>query len=439
MKIIQVLNHFLPDQTAGTEVYTWALSKELKHKGIDVKVVIPNYGDSHDNEYIYDGLRVYQFAEPTIVDRSLIMGFREPDGLSSFIAYLKKEKPHIVHFHELVGSNGIGLAHVRAAKKCGAKVIMTLHLAGYTCSTGTLMYKGTIPCDGKISDFKCSTCYLHNKGLKNTSYLLAGASIILNRLNIDPSKWGNPIGTGLGIANLTVRLRNNLNELIELCDQIVCISKWYQKVLFLNNIDTRKITFIGQGLPIQNTSFFVNIEKSSCLRLMFLGRITPIKGLHLLIDALAFFKETEFELSIFGNSDGTNYESSLREKTKDKSNINWRGSLSQDKVQEQMRAHDLLCLCSTVCEMSPLVIQEAREAELAVLVSNVYGNKEQLNEGATGLLFEINNIESLKNQLSKLVENRNLLNEMKSKILSPRNFTLVGDEYIKLYEKTNEQ
>ena len=59
----------------------------------------------------------------------------------AFNAFLKSEKPDIVHFHELAGSNGIGINHVLAAKKYGAKVILTFHLAGYTCGTGTLIYK----------------------------------------------------------------------------------------------------------------------------------------------------------------------------------------------------------------------------------------------------------------------------------------------------------
>ncbi len=107
MKILQVLNHFLPQQTAGTEVYTWALSKQLQQQGITVQVVIPHYGKNEPADYVYDGLAVHQYAEPSVVDRSLIMGFRAPDGLNNFVAYLKSEQPDLVHFHELAGSNGI--------------------------------------------------------------------------------------------------------------------------------------------------------------------------------------------------------------------------------------------------------------------------------------------------------------------------------------------
>ena len=439
MKIIQVLNHFLPQQTAGTEVYTWALSKELMKNGAEVKVLIPNYGKNQDESYVYDGITVHEFAEPSLVDRAIIMGFREADGLQNFKAYLEQEKPDIVHFHELAGSNGIGLPHVRAAKKQGAKIIMTFHLAKYTCQTGTLMYKGKLSCDGKISNFKCSTCYLDKKGLKNSAILLSGISNVLYRMNIDLTKLNHPIGTLLGTCNIVDRLERKLIELVNLCDNVVCITNWYQKVLLLNGINEDKITYIGTGLPYSHPYSSLSNEKGHAIKLMFLGRISQVKGLHLLIEALELFSDSEFELSIYGSSDGTNYEHNLKEKTKGKSNIHWKGSLRQIQVNEEMQKHDLLCLCSTVCEMSPLVIQEARASGLPVLVSNVYGNKEQLEQGATGLMFEMNDITSLQQKLFELIKNPNLLKEMKSNIHHPRSFRNVAIEYLNLYEKICEK
>lgn len=436
MKVFQVLNHFLPQQTAGTEVYTWALSKELQKNGIEVKILIPNYGKSTDNEYEYDELKVIQFAEPSLVNRSLIMGFSKPDGLRAFKSFLDLEKPSIIHFHELAGSNGIGINHVREAKKRGVKVIMTFHLASYTCATGTLLYKGKTPCNGKINTLKCSACYLHKKELVNTSRLLALISTLLNRFHFDTTKLNHPIGTAFGTAYIINRLEKQFQELVELCDQVVCITKWYQKVLHLNGVDLNKVTFIEQGLP---TSFNgINepkVRNISPLKLIFLGRISMFKGLHLLIEALESFSEVDVELSIFGSADDTEYESSMIEKTKNRRNIHWKGRLEQKKVIEEMSNHDILCLCSTFSEMSPLVIQEARAAGLPVLASNVNGNSEQIENGATGLLFEMNNVESLKMQLSKLIGKQKVLDKMKSEILLPRNFTSVADEYLKLYKK----
>lgn len=434
MKILQVLNHFLPQQTAGTEVYTWALSKELINQGNDVKVIIPNYGEDVDKSYVYDGIPVHQFAETSVVDRALIMGFREADGIKAFEGFMVNEKPDIVHFHELAGSNGIGLAHVRAAKKTGAKILMTFHLAGNTCATGTLMYKGSIPCNGKISQFKCSTCYLQKKGMGSLSSTVATASSIFHYLQIDTTTWKHSIGTALGTAFLIERLTQRFSELIELSDQIVCIANWYQEVLRLNAVDATKVSFIAQGLPTWKELTIRPVANRKPLRLMFLGRISPFKGLHLLIEALESFSEAEYQLSIFGHSDGTNFESMLREKTKIKRNIHWRGTLAQDKVTTEMQKHDILCLCSTFSEMSPLVIQESKAAGLPVLASNVPGNSDQLEHNENGLLFEFNNVRSLKNQINRLIHEPNLVEDLRSNMQQPRAFTEVANEYLELYQ-----
>jgi glycosyltransferase involved in cell wall biosynthesis len=436
MKILQVLNHFLPQQTAGTEVYAWALSKELIKNRINVKVVIPNYGKDYDESYAYDGITVHQFAETSVVDRALVMGFREPEGIKNFVTFLKQEQPDIVHFHELAGSNGIGLTHVRAAKKTGAKIIMTFHLAGYTCATGTLMFKESILCNGKISKFKCSTCYLQKKGMGSLSSSVAAASSIFHFLQIDTTTWKHSIGTALGTAFLIERLTQRFTELIDLSDQVVCIANWYQEVLRINAIDSTKVSFIAQGLPTWKKPTVKPVANTKPLRLMFLGRISPFKGLHLLIEALDNFSATEIELSIFGNSDGTDYETKLRMKTTEKANIFWEGVLDQDKVQDQMQKHDLLCLCSTFSEMSPLVIQESKAAGLPVLASNVPGNREQIEDGITGILFKFNDPDSLRKRIKRVINDRDILDHMRKKINAQRGFSEVAGEYIELYLKT---
>jgi len=433
MKVLQVLNHFLPQQTAGTEVYTWALSKQLQQQGIAVQVVIPLYGKTEDADYVYDGLAVHQYAEPSVVDRSLIMGFRAPDGLKHFISYLQKEQPDLVHFHELAGSNGITLRHVQAAKASGAKVMMTFHLAGYSCKTGTLVYKGETLCDGVIDLQKCSTCYLHARGSATAAPYLTAASSLFHKMHIDPSQWKHKIGTALGTVSLLSKLKNDLHALVAACDKVVTITKWYERVLKANAVSEDKIHYIPQGLPLATNASAVERAAGGPLRLLFLGRINKFKGLHLLLDALSRIDASLVELSIYGNSDDAAYESDLRERTIARTNIRWYGKLAQPDVVKTMQAHDVLCLCSTFSEMSPLVIQEAFAAGIPVLASEVYGNAEQIQHGVNGLLFQFNRVDSLKEQLMRLLEEKGLYQQLKNGVKAPMGFEEVGRRYVELY------
>jgi glycosyltransferase involved in cell wall biosynthesis len=435
MKIIHVLNHFLPHQTAGTEVYTWALCKQLQQQGVKVKVVIPYYGETESADYVYDGLIVHQYSEPSLVDRSLIMGFRVPDGLKNFKAYLKKEQPDLIHFHELAGSNGITLQHLKAAKSIGAKVIMTFHLAGYSCKTDTLVFRNKLLCNGEIDLRKCSTCYLHSRGYTNAACYLTGASTILHKLSIDTSKWGNKVGTALGTVPILAKLNTDLNTLVSSCDRVVAIAEWYQRVLKTNGIDPNKICFIPQALPLGDFSDSIeNKPVHSPLRLLFLGRINKFKGLHLILEALKEIDTALVSLSIYGNSDDEAFEQEQRIITENQSNVFWGGKLEQKDVIPIMRKHDILCLCSTFSEMSPLVIQEAFAAGLPVIASNVYGNAEQITHAENGLLFKFNDVEDLRRQILKCINHPDLLNEMAKTITPPRSFKDLASDYLELYK-----
>ncbi|MBU6157439.1 MAG: glycosyltransferase [Bacteroidetes bacterium] len=436
MKVLQVLSYFLPHQTAGTEVYTYALSKNLKLLGVDVSVIIPNYGKNTTDQYEYDSIIVHQYPEPSLVDRALIMGKRKPDGLKSFIDLLLEQKPDILHFHELAGSNGISINHVKAAKELGFKVVMTFHLAGYTCMTGTLVYKGKKLCDGEIKKMTCSKCYLHYKRYELISSFLPTISSLINYSGIDTLSWQNKLGTALGTIQLIDQKKLLFQNLVNNCDSLVVLTQWYKKILVLNGVDPAKITYIPQALPYPSycdkSKFY--IKNDLPLRLMFLGRISPFKGLHLLLDAIKEFNKNQIILDIYGQTNDDAYENQCRGLSKGKSNIRWMGILPNDKVISTMQTYDALCLCSTFSEMSPLVIQEAFAAGIPIIASHVYGNAEQIQHGVNGLLFKFNDVESLREQIQLCIDNPNLIRQMEQNIKPPADFSEVASAYYQLYQ-----
>jgi glycosyltransferase involved in cell wall biosynthesis len=438
LKIIQVLNSFLPEETAGTEVYVWALSKELQQLNATVEVMMPNHGKSMTEIYSYDKIKVFKYAEPSVIDRDLIMGRKTPDGLVNFIAYINEIKPDIIHFHEISGSNGITLHHVLAAKKSGAKVIMTFHLARYTCKTGTLMYLGKNLCDGKIDISKCSKCFMNSKGTSIITNAALILSSVLYNLNVNVSTWNNKMGTALGTHGLQKVFQINFNFLIANCDKVVTLTDWYKNILIRNGVNENKIKTIKQGLVYKSsvTMSATSSQNNKILRIIFLGRISHFKGLHLLIDAIKHLPSHQLSLHIYGQStkDQT-YEMKLKEETANNSNIHWMGKLNPENVLSTLQQFDVLCLSSTFSEMSPLVIQEAFAAGIPVIASNVYGNAEQIQHEENGLLFDFNNSHSLGLQIKRLLEEPLLLTTLKQHISKPKSFEKIGEEYWDLYEE----
>lgn len=437
MKIFHCLNHFLPQQIAGTEMYVFALAKALRKELFDTTIVIPNYGSNENEEYLYEELRVIKYAETSVIDRDLQLGKKGPEGVTSFINILNKEKPDIVHFHELGGINGITLYHVKAAKQAGFKSLFTFHLSGYTCKTGNLMYKDKVYCDGVIHFDKCTYCCfsIKNNNALQTN-LLFPAAMMSYFLGIDTSTISSRLGTALGFPFLIKKLKTDLVALMKSCDSVVALTNWYQEMLVKNGVEGNKISIITQGLAQKGiVNFQRNEEMKLPIKLVFIGRISQLKGVHLLLEALNGMGNNDVTLDIFGKTGLDEYSTACKKLSEGLLNVQWRGEIKPENVINELTRYDVLCLPSTFSEMSPLVIQEAFAAGIPVMASNVYGNAEQITDGKNGWLFNFKDSVDLKNKLQMLVDEPSLIEAAKKNIPAVRSFEEVASEYISLYHE----
>ena len=432
MKIVHVLNHFLPETIAGTEIYVMSLIKELEKLGASCSVIIPNYKSFNIETYSVDGVNVVKYAEPSVTDRSLIMGKRQPDGLSSFLDVIKKEKPYIVHFHELAGSNGITLHHVKAVKEAGFRTLMTLHLSGYSCMTGNLMYKDKEKCDGIIRIKRCTSCYLHVKKSPALSGVLTPLSMLLFKMGLNTTRINNRSGTALGTSFLVKKLKRDLLALGHHCDRIVTLTDWYKTMLVDNNINSHKISVIKQALPGGLASVADPVADSVVLKIIFIGRISRFKGIDILINAVKSIKG-KIELDIYGQVCEEDYALYCKTISADMQNVRWQGTIPPEEVVSTIKKYSLLCLPSAFSEMSPLVIQEAFAAGVPVLASDVYGNAEQIKEGINGWLFKFKDVHSLSIKLQQLVDEPSEITKVAAFKNKIRTFNDVASEYEMIY------
>ncbi len=437
MKIFLCLNHFLPAQVAGTEIYCLHLAKFLQNKGYVVTVLFPNYGKQEDNEYEYQGIRVLQFAEPSVVDRELKMNKKIPLGVVAFEKILEKENPALIHFHSIGGSNGVGMPHVRVAARLGIKMLFTLHIAGYTCSTGTLRFKNEIPCDGYTDPIRCTACIYSTKkitGLKARGLLSVASGLF--QVGYNSRNWNNRAGTALGFPFMIRGLKNELAEMSRLGEGIVALTSWYKNVLLLNGVPQEKLFHVTQGLPAEAQEEDVREGNFNLpLRIIYIGRIIEDKGLHLLTEAVQELEEENVSLSIYGAAAENGYYEALRHKTKNNKNITWHGVIPPQEITAAIKLHHCLCIPSIICEMSPLVIQEAFAVKVPVVGSDVYGNAEQIADGKNGWLFKFNDSQDLKEKIKKIIQHPHLLSEAKKHIEAVKSFETVGEEYSLIYNQ----
>ena len=435
MKIAFCLHHFLPTHIAGTEIYVFNLAVHLKAMGVDTLVIIPNLGSDSNEEYEHDGIRVIKYAENSVEDRAMILGKTRPDGLSRFVTVLKDEQPDVVHFHELAPGRGFNIFHVKAVHQLQVPVVLTFHLSGYTCFKGSLMYKDIIKCDGQIKIRRCTECVYQSKkitGIKGQ--VLTATAMSLFKTGINTTVLNNSIATAFGFPFVISKIKNDLLKLTDIAEKIIVLANWYKVVLEKNGVATEKLVYIKQGLTNSPPKAPSNAGIILPLKIVFIGRISPLKGLHLLIDAINELPEEKISLYIYGHETGDGYVAECKQKSASKKNIHWMGAISPPDVIATLSRYHLLCLPSTFSEMSPLVIREAFAAGLPVLASDVYGNAEQIENGVNGWLFRFKDSIDLQTKIQMLITDPSLVQVAKQHLPSPFLFKQVAAMQLKVYE-----
>ncbi|MDP2933013.1 MAG: glycosyltransferase family 4 protein [bacterium] len=203
---------------------------------------------------------------------------------------------------------------------------------------------------------------------------------------------------------------------------------------------------IGVGIPVDNVSVIypgVAKEKklptrpfSPQITLGYLGRLTPEKGVGVLIQASVLLK-TPHNILIGGTGPNEQALKELTRKLRVADKVNFLGSVS-DKTSF-FREIDILIVPSILAESFGLVITEAMAAGVAVIASRIGGIPEIIQNKKNGLLVEPGSPDELSKAIIFLAENSSLkqilitagLHALSTRFNSER---MVG-EYLSLIEK----
>lgn len=434
VKVLHCLVFYLPCRIGGIEVYVHSLNLCLLKKGYDVKVVVPNFPGEKPYEKEYEGVPVITYTGFFNETAHDFEGDAPGRSLNEFRDILKIEQPDIVHFHQFTSSNGISLFHIRTAKELGITIFFTNHLAGLTCTTGKMVYREKHICDGVMRNTKCAVCDLQKFGVNE----LFAQSVVKIGTGISALLPDRPTGRMLQLLTYSkriVRKRKRVFELMELVDCFIVLTDWYYSVLQSNGFDMSKVKIIRQGLPLANEPFkFIQHSSSNNhLRLVFIGRVFPEKGLHVLLKAIENIDDSLCSLDIYGQIDDKAYYKECEALIKHKNNVRYHGYIDSREIVNTIKKYDVLILPSMIAEMAPLVIREAYAAGVPVIGSAIGGIQEAIKDGENGLLFTMGNHRQLQGIIEQLISNKDLLNELTNKVMPPPSFEEVADEVEKEY------
>jgi glycosyltransferase involved in cell wall biosynthesis len=142
---------------------------------------------------------------------------------------------------------------------------------------------------------------------------------------------------------------------------------------------------------------------SAPLQILNVGRLAPVKGQALLIEAIARLRDQGVQMHCRIVGDGPDRDALARRigKLRLDGAVELTGPVGQDRIRELYAHADVFCLPS-FREGLPFVLIEALAMELAVVATRIMGVPELIDDGESGLLVTPGRVDELATALSEL-------------------------------------
>jgi glycosyltransferase involved in cell wall biosynthesis len=425
LRILQVAHSFPPHNTAGTEVYTRNLSRELAKRHQVFIFHRVNNGEIDEFEIIkseYEGLFIYALNNTFADCASFEMLYDNKIITDKFARLLDEINPDVIHIQHLLF---LSIGIIEAAKKKNIPIVFTLNDYWLLCPQGQLLMNNRNACrENSVSDcVKCMKYQLSlKKGVMGIYCVLRDKFPVFLVQMIKYIYFAYARFPFLSKEKEKKQIELRVSRIKEACamvDIFLTPSRFIKEKFTDFGIPQNKIFVSPYGL---NTSFFNRIEKigeKGKVRFAFMGTLLPSKGPHILIKAFNRIGRTNAELKIYG-SDRVykGFESYLKsiKKACGNKNIHFMGGYKNEDIGSILSEVDVLVVPSIWYENAPLVIQESFLAQTPVIASRVGGIPELVTDGVNGLLFNPADIQDLTGKINYVIDNPEVINEFKKKM-----------------------
>jgi len=199
---------------------------------------------------------------------------------------------------------------------------------------------------------------------------------------------------------------------LKYADRILAETEFEKKRLIAFGSDASKIDVIYREV---DTSRFTNWSNNSYdpKSVLFVGRITPIKGIELIINSLTFLDD-EISLTIIGPVENYDYLNRLKNLARHKNlqdRVNFLGAITYEELPKHYSSALTLVLPSLYENLGGVLL-EAQACECPVIAPTTGGTSEVLEDGETGFLLSSRSPKELAETINQLVDNPSLRERM---------------------------
>ncbi len=395
MKILHVIHGYPPFYMAGSEVYTWNLCRQLASTPsggtppevhVFTRIENPYAAPYAIEDAIEDGVHVRRVNKPgrdyTFRDKAL-----DPRMDDVFRQTLREVRPDVVHVGHL--SHLSTQLPLIAKRELGVPVVFTLHDYWLHCFRGQLVEPDLTRCEGP-SDQGCLDC---------------ARTFFKDQVDA---------------AAIAAR-RAHVEEVLDAVDRFLVPSQFLARFVLAQGVPKSKVTVSRYGF---DTARLAPVARGSggTLRIGFLGRIIPVKGVDLLLRAFRATKG-DARLEVWGSVGADR--PWLERLAEGDDRITFRGGYHNGQLRSVLEDLDVTVAPSVWVENSPLVIQESFLAGVPVITSDAGGMAELVQHGENGLLFPLGDEAALSGLLQSLIDHPERLEDLRP---SPASVRTIEDD-----------
>jgi glycosyltransferase involved in cell wall biosynthesis len=419
VKLLFLTNGYPPEQTAGTENYTAGLATALAAAGHQVTVVCGGRWDK--GPAAFNGLRRETLAGVSVIrldlnwtcgpdpNRSL---FDNPLTQAQLEQILRDVQPEVVHF---TSGYTLSASIIRAVKAQRLPLVLTLTDFWFFCPQVTLLRSDGALCDGQTTPWECLRCRLGEANAYRLPARILPEPLVAAMLTLasqTPAVSRRPGLRGMAL-DMTAR-KQTLPGLLNQADAVIAPSHFLAEVAKVCGL-TQTPRVLPYGHDLDWVRRLPPRTGSATLRVGYVGRMTPVKGVHVLLQALAqLAPNLRLEAHLFGDLDQEPaYGAQLRALAANLPHVAFHGRFGRAQLAEVYGQLDVLVVPSLWYENNPLVIQEAFAAGVPVVASRLGGMAEFVTDNVDGLLFEPADPYSLAGALRRMAEQPELLSRLR--------------------------
>jgi glycosyltransferase involved in cell wall biosynthesis len=365
MKIGVISNLFPPEVCGGYEIGCGQVVEGLRGRGLDVQVLTSACCPKEDRDYVWNTLSCSVGVGFSKMSRAAKLRYifrHERTNLRAFQSFLQAVQPDILYFWNLSQTSRSMLSLARQSGIPYGTFVFDHGLCG-------------VSTDPWLSQFQKVSGNLARRVQRG---IMACMAWLISR----------PSDKKLAF------------------DFIHYPTEYLRELLVEAGIESKTWCRVSWGV---DTELFHSAGALPQGKLLYVGQVSPHKGVHLAIEAMGMLKakhpDLSCQLTIAGRRASAGYESELKELVARydlKDNLSFTGFVAREDLPELYRKHAILLFPSIWEEPMGISVLEALASGLAVISSGTGGSGELFEDGVTGRFFKSGNATDLSVKIEEL-------------------------------------